>query len=154
MSIARSSLAISGVASIMIGTLCLGFSRVEAADDLASARVVHLSDILNTTLPKNPVTGNGAQTVYNGPAGSITALQVGNLARHTHETASEMFYVVEGSAQITLGDTKQSMKAGDLMIVPKGLLHSIKSDSGLLKAVLITMPPRPADDVHFEMAPK
>lgn len=151
MSIARSSLAIIGVASIIIGALSLGFSRVEAADDLASARVVHMADILNTTLPINPKTGNGALPVYNGPGGSITALQVGDLARHTHETASEMFYVVEGSAQITLGDTKQSIKAGDLMIVPKGMLHSIKSDKGLLKAVLITMPPRSPDDVHFEM---
>ncbi|MDP9106485.1 MAG: cupin domain-containing protein [Candidatus Eremiobacteraeota bacterium] len=152
MSIARISFAVSGVASIIVGAMCIGFSRVEAADDLSSARVIHMTDILSTTLPKNPKTGNGAQTVYNGPAGSITALQVGDLARHTHDTASEMFYVTEGSAQITLGDTKQSIKAGDLMIVPKGMLHSIKSDSGLLKAVLITMPPRDPNDVHFEMA--
>jgi mannose-6-phosphate isomerase-like protein (cupin superfamily) len=49
---------------------------------------------------------------------------------------------------MTVGDSKQSMKAGDLMIVPKGVPHSIKSDAGLL-TVLITMPPRDANDVHF-----
>jgi mannose-6-phosphate isomerase-like protein (cupin superfamily) len=60
-----------------------------------------------------------------------------------------MFYVVEGTAVVTVGDTQQAVKPGDLMIVPKGALHSIKADSGRIKAVLITMPPRPADDVHF-----
>jgi hypothetical protein len=43
----------------------------------------------------------------------------------------------------------QSGEARRSDVVPKGVVHSIKSDSGFLKAVLITMPPRNADDVHF-----
>ena len=108
-----------------------------------------MTSILAEQLPLNPITGNRVRPVYVGDAGSITAIQIGDLPRHTHDTASEMFYIVEGTAQVTVGDSTQSVKPGDLMIVPKGVLHSIKSDSGLVKAVLITMPPRDATDVHF-----
>ncbi len=138
-----------GVASAFIGVICLSLARVQAAAD-DGPKVAHMTEILSKELELNTVTGNRVQSVYSGPGGSIAAIQIGDLKRHTHETASEMFYVVEGSAQITLGDVKQSIKAGDLMIVPKGALHSIKADNGLLKAILITMPPRDRLDVHWE----
>jgi mannose-6-phosphate isomerase-like protein (cupin superfamily) len=108
-----------------------------------------MTAVLNGPLDLNPVTGNLVKGVYSGDAGTITAIQIGDLPRHTHETESEMFYIVEGTAVITVGDKTEPVKAGDLMIVPKGVLHSIKADSGRIKAVLITMPPRDAKDVHF-----
>jgi mannose-6-phosphate isomerase-like protein (cupin superfamily) len=143
----RAGLAAVGVISTVLGVFCVSLARVQAAD--APPAVVSMTALLAQELPLNPITGNRVKAVYVGDAGSIAAIQIGDLKPHTHEMASEMFYVVEGSGQMTVGDAKQPLKAGDLMIVPKGVLHSIKSDSGLLKAILITMPPRAADDVHF-----
>ncbi len=149
MSFARPSFAVAGVASIALGTICLGFARVQAAENDLAPPVAHITAIADSEYKLNEATGNYVKPVYIGEAGTITAVTVGDLKRHVHNTASEMFYVIEGSAQITVGDVKESIKAGDLMIVPKGVPHSIKSDKGRLKTLLITMPPRPGADVHF-----
>jgi mannose-6-phosphate isomerase-like protein (cupin superfamily) len=145
--IARPALAAFGAACIVLGASCLSLARVEAADTDVRPPLVHVSA---AEVKLNPATGNLVSApLYRTSLGTVQAIQVGNLPTHTHDTADEMFYVTDGSAQITVGDTSTSMKAGDMMIVPKGVRHSIKSDSGLLKAVLITLPPRAADDVHF-----
>ena len=144
---ARALVACAGLGSVVLGALLIPPFAVQA--DEALPAVVHMTSVLNEELPLNPITGNRVRGVYRENAGSIAAIQIGDLARHTHETASEMFYIVDGTAQITVGDVKASVKPGDLMIVPKGALHSIKSDAGLLKAILITMPARDAADVHF-----
>jgi mannose-6-phosphate isomerase-like protein (cupin superfamily) len=149
MSMARSLFGVAGVASIALGTMCLGFARVQAAENDVAPPVAHISAIPDSEYRYNEKTTNYVKLVYSGEAGTISAVTVGDLKRHVHNTASEMFYVVEGSAQITVGDVKESIKAGDLMIVPKGVPHSIKSDKGRLKTLLITMPPRNPDDVHF-----
>ncbi len=145
--VARPVLAICGLASIMLGAMSLSLGRVQAADDDIRPPLVHL---MAAEVKLNPATGNLVSApLYRTSLGTVQAIQVGNLGVHTHDTADEMFYIVEGSAQMTVGDTSTAMKAGDLMIVPKGVRHSIKSDSGLVKAVLITLPPRAATDVHF-----
>src|ERR1700737_2672659 len=107
-----------------MGIVVLSFARVAPAGAQAPAPpgVVHMLDVLNGPLNENPVTHNLVKNVYVGDAGTLTAIQVGDLPRHTHETASEMFYIIEGTAVITVGDASQAVKPGDLMIVPKGAL--------------------------------
>jgi mannose-6-phosphate isomerase-like protein (cupin superfamily) len=48
-----------------------------------------------------------------------------DLPTHVHEGADEMLYVVAGEGAVKLGSSEQSLSPGDLVIVPRGMEHSL-----------------------------
>lgn len=55
----------------------------------------------------------------------LNVVQVENrtLDFHIHEQSDELFYVIEGRFYLELEDGQIEMKAGDILIVPKGTKH-------------------------------
>lgn len=48
---------------------------------------------------------------------------------HTHENEDELFYILEGSLVMEIGDKPSfEMNKGDLFVVPKGVNHKVSSD--------------------------
>ena len=45
---------------------------------------------------------------------------------HVHENEDEVFKVIEGQMEITVGDKKTILKAGDLAFAPRNIPHSWK----------------------------
>ena len=43
---------------------------------------------------------------------------------HLHHTQDEMFHVLEGEFRIKVGDQEKRLKAGDLLLIPKGTPHT------------------------------
>ncbi len=43
-----------------------------------------------------------------------------SIGRHTHETNSEIMYIVSGTATFTVGDTVETVQAGQCHYCPKG----------------------------------
>ena len=53
---------------------------------------------------------------------------------HTHETSSEIIYILSGSGRVKYDDTEEPLKLGDCHYCPKGHSHSLINDSdGLLE---------------------
>ena len=82
--------------------------------------------------------------------GGTIAVQQGNVGKHYHANNDEIQYILSGSGTMWLGDTQRAIKAGDLIVVPKGVAHAgTIATSGTFKAIAIKLPPQGADDVHF-----
>ena len=81
---------------------------------------------------------------------ATVAVQQGNVGKHYHAGNEEIQYIISGSGTMWLGDTQRTIKAGDLIIVPKGTNHAgTVPTSGTFKALAIKIPPQAAGDTHF-----
>ena len=50
-----------------------------------------------------------------------------SIGRHTHETNSEIMYIVSGAATFTVGDTVETVQAGQCHYCPKGGTHMLQN---------------------------
>ena len=81
---------------------------------------------------------------------ATVAVQQGNVGKHYHAGNDEIQYIVSGTGTMWLGDTQRAIKAGDLIVVPKGTNHAgTVPTSGTFKAIAIKLPPQANGDTHF-----
>lgn len=78
------------------------------------------------------------------------AVQQGNVGKHYHAGNEEIQYILSGTGTMWLGDTQRTIKAGDLIIIPKGVHHAgTMPTSGTFKAIAIKIPPQASGDTVF-----
>jgi mannose-6-phosphate isomerase-like protein (cupin superfamily) len=46
-------------------------------------------------------------------------------APHYHPLTEEIYYIVEGAGQMTIGDQSREVKPGDAIAIPPGAIHTI-----------------------------
>ena len=81
---------------------------------------------------------------------ATVAVQQGNIGKHYHADTDEIQYILSGSGTMWIGDTQRSIKAGDLLVIPKNVNHAgTVPTSGTFKAIAIKIPPQAATDQHF-----
>lgn len=57
-----------------------------------------------------------------------------SIGYHTHETSSEIIYILSGTGRVKYDDAEEPLKPGDCHYCPKGHSHSLINDSdGLLE---------------------
>ncbi len=93
----------------------------------------------NTELREHMRGGDGTVIVSN----FVTAEELNNKGRlfgkivlkpgcgigyHVHETDSELFYIIKGTAVYDDNGTKTTVHAGDVTVTPAGTGHSIKNE--------------------------
>lgn len=60
---------------------------------------------------------------------------------HKHIEHAEHVYVVEGTAEMTIGDKTFKIKKGDMIFIPKNMFHSVRTTSSRpLKVVSVQAP--------------
>ena len=52
-----------------------------------------------------------------------------SIGLHTHETSSEIIYLLEGRGKVLLADGEERVAAGQCHYCPKGHTHSLVNDS-------------------------
>lgn len=60
---------------------------------------------------------------------------------HRHTIYSEAFYVVDGSLDLLAGDELTRAKAGDLAVVPPGVVHAFAASAGCDAEALVFITP-------------
>jgi quercetin dioxygenase-like cupin family protein len=66
---------------------------------------------------------------------------------HVHPNCEEIVYVLDGEVQHTLGDQSTRLRAGDLIVVPRGVPHRLQNDgSSPVRAYIVFSSP----DRQFE----
>ena len=50
-------------------------------------------------------------------------------AEHIHPNCEEVVYVLDGEVEHTLGDQQTTLRAGDLIVVPRGVAHRLVNTS-------------------------
>ncbi|WP_326687139.1 MULTISPECIES: cupin domain-containing protein [unclassified Streptomyces] len=62
-------------------------------------------------------------------------------APHRHDNSAEMFYVLDGAAQLLSGDQVLTAERGDLVVVPPKLAHAFAAAPGERADLLIVITP-------------
>jgi mannose-6-phosphate isomerase-like protein (cupin superfamily) len=81
--------------------------------------------------------------------GMTVALQTGTAAKHIHNDANEVQVVLQGAGTEWLGDREVPLKAGTMLVIPKGTVHGGITASAPLTFVSVKTPPQDPADVHF-----
>jgi quercetin dioxygenase-like cupin family protein len=69
---------------------------------------------------------------------------------HKHEVSDHFVYILKGRGEVRLGDKKETVTVGDLILIPKGLPHSIlKAGSGEFVFLAISSPPLDLNDFRW-----
>ena len=74
-----------------------------------------------------------------GPQGFATPL-------HVHRDVDEGFYVIEGELTVWAGDDVTVLNAGDFVLAPRGVPHTIKNTAAGDTRVLVTSTPAGFED--------
>lgn len=70
---------------------------------------------------------------------------------HVHENEDEVFKVVEGEMELTVGDTTTVLKAGDLAFGPRGVPHTWKIIGDKKAKVILSVFPAGIEDMFEEL---
>ena len=62
---------------------------------------------------------------------------------HAHAGSDKVYAVLEGEAEVQVGDERQTLKAGEAALCPAGVQHGLRNGSTARAAVLVLMAPRP-----------
>ena len=65
-------------------------------------------------------------------------------APHAHAGEDKLYFVLEGSGVVQVGDQTQTLSAGDAAFAPAGVLHSIRNPGPERLVVLAVLAPPPA----------
>src|SRR5215210_2216719 len=53
------------------------------------------------------------------------------VARHSHPTAEQVMWIIEGSLTMTVGDEARDLSAGDVVVVNRSVEHELHSPEGV-----------------------
>jgi quercetin dioxygenase-like cupin family protein len=62
---------------------------------------------------------------------------------HAHAEATKFYFVLEGAARFTCGESVRSLGVGELAWSPPGEAHGVENDSGARAVLLVAMAPNP-----------
>jgi mannose-6-phosphate isomerase-like protein (cupin superfamily) len=68
---------------------------------------------------------------------------------HHHASSAELFYLIDGTAQLLSGDQLVTAERGDLVVVPPGLVHAFAAAPGHDADILIVITPGVARFEYF-----
>ncbi len=63
---------------------------------------------------------------------------------HTHEGQDKLYVILEGSGEAMVGHATAPVTAGDLVLAPSGVVHSLRNTSAANLVVLVVFAPPPA----------
>lgn len=82
-------------------------------------------------LAKNPLAADApfhAETISRGEHTTLNIARVRTKLRlHFHKTTEEVVYLISGTGRMRLGERTFDVKAGDSVLIPKGVVHSFEN---------------------------
>jgi mannose-6-phosphate isomerase-like protein (cupin superfamily) len=73
-------------------------------------------------------------------------------AAHVHAGQDKLYYVLEGAGEAVVGEERSAVTAGDLVLAPAGVSHSMRNPgpARLVVMVVFAPPPRPHTSLSEE----
>ena len=62
---------------------------------------------------------------------------------HIHADQDKLYYVIEGTGEAMVGEETSAVIAGDLILAPAGVIHSMKNTGSAPLTVLVVFAPPP-----------
>lgn len=95
--------------------------------------VKYLTGTMNMLVTSEDTNGAFAVVEFQGKPG-------GEPPMHVHENEDEMFYIVEGKVEITVGGQKQMATAGSAAFLPRRIPHTFRIVSPEARAIVYITP--------------
>lgn len=73
--------------------------------------------------------------------------QITQSKTHYHKTITEVYYILEGDAQMTLDSETVGVRTGTTIVIPPGVRHQI---TGHVTALILGLPAWDEQDEHFD----
>jgi quercetin dioxygenase-like cupin family protein len=129
--------------------LALGASAPRAQEEPPSP-VVRLYEILAAHPLKEADTQSSVE-LLRGQGVSAHLLQVRSRVRpHYHQDHGETVYILEGNGIFVMGDRAYPVKAGALIMVPRGAIHSFEAKETTKVLSIFDPPFDPADRIFVD----
>jgi quercetin dioxygenase-like cupin family protein len=117
------------------------------ADTMKQAQVVDVAAVTSASL--DPIVpGVKGKALAQTASGDVAVIEVTGVPKHRHDNTDEMLYVLDGSSVATIGDKDYNVKAGDLIVLPRGTPHQIKG-GGTMRLLLISYPKNDPKDMQM-----
>jgi quercetin dioxygenase-like cupin family protein len=108
----------------------------------------------------NPATGEHIQYTVTGfeSDGAVvryrwTSDPGGKIVQHTHPSCAELFTILEGEADFTVGKERITLGPGQTAVIPPGVVHSEDNNSGkLVRGVVELQPASSTAELHDALA--
>jgi len=62
---------------------------------------------------------------------------------HAHQGQDKLYFILEGSGMVRIGDQEEELSAGDAAFAPSGVVHSIRNSGSARLVVLAILAPPP-----------
>jgi mannose-6-phosphate isomerase-like protein (cupin superfamily) len=88
--------------------------------------------------------------IVTGGAGGVANVHIVSVTEgspHLHAGYDEVYYVLAGRGKIAMANQEFELRPGAAVVIPAGVLHSLKADEGdTLEFVIFGTPAMPIDD--------
>lgn len=89
-------------------------------------------------------------TVADGPEFNFHVTVIRDSARHFHRDCTELYYILEGTGVMELGDAEIAVEPGMLIRIEPGTPHRLRSETGVRTIVVGTPALRPEDEYFVD----
>ena len=102
------------------------------------------------TLAVNEERPAAAQEIGRHPGVSVHQLLARDgVAAHYHRRHDETVTILAGEGVLTVGEEKRELSPGLVVMIPRGVVHSVVVTGAPVEAVSVFSPPFDGDDRHF-----
>ena len=117
----------------------------ENAEKPGTTQILHRADVIRNEIEK----GTGPMRLWPllaTPEARMSYVEItGRSSSHYHPDQDHRLYVLEGEVLVTGGTNQSLAKAGDLIIIPKGVRHNYDVSKPGGRALLLTFDAPPYD---------
>ena len=71
--------------------------------------------------------------------------------KHVHSNGDEHFHILEGEVHFEVGNDDYTLKAGDMIFLPRGVPHSVHVTGDQTAVIRLTAVPAGAEDMFMEL---
>lgn len=89
-------------------------------------------------------------TIADGPMVNFHITAIRDAAKHYHRHCTELYYILEGTGTLELGDATVAVEPGMLVVIPTMVPHRLRSAAGVRTMVLGIPALDPEDEVIVE----
>lgn len=141
---------------VTTGILCVfalgyGTRAIVGAQTNTQPQFFDLTQITSAQL-KDVAPGVRLKSLASTPSGDVDVVELTNVPAHRHDNTDELIYVLSGNATAMVAGKTYNVAPGQLVVLPRGTPHSIKS-SGTLRILGVAYPKDDPKDMQMIKSP-
>lgn len=77
-----------------------------------------------------------------------------SVGRHYHVETEEVYYILQGTGRMTVGNEVKDVTTGDAIFIPRGSTHTLENTGQTPMTILLVCGPAYAYEDHHAVAPQ